>query len=76
MHVESMSMVLQFATGEEYTEFMRDIAAPINAMVNGQPQDRQTELWGMIADAARELSNSGGSISMPNETILVAGRRE
>ncbi len=76
VHVESMSMVLQFATGEEYTEFMRDIAAPINAMVNGQPQDRQTELWGMIADAARELSNSGGSISMPNETILVAGRRE
>ena len=53
-----------------------DIAAPINAMVNGQPQDRQTELWGMITDAARELSNSGGSISMPNETILVAGRRE
>ena len=75
IRVERMTMTTELPSATDYTDFIRDIAAPVRAMLASQPEEKQAEAWGAIADAAGQFAGSDGVVRMPNETILVAARR-
>ena len=43
--VERINVIFTFSSPEEYTQFNQAIAAPINAMLADQSQERKEEIW-------------------------------
>ncbi len=72
--VEETHVVWEFDSAEDFTDFTRDIAAPITAMLAPHPQDVQDETWNAITDAAREHAGGDGPVSFENLVLLAAGR--
>ena len=72
---ERMTVMVEFPSATAYTDFLRDIAPPVRALLANQPEERRTEAWQAISNAAGQFSNADGMVRMPNETILVVGRR-
>ena len=74
IRTERMTVTMEFPSAEGYTDFLRDIAPPVRAMLAGQPEEKQAEAWRAIADAAGQFAGEDGVVRMPNEVILVAAR--
>ena len=72
---ERMTVVVEFPSATGYADFLKDIAPPVRALLANQPEERQTEAWQAISEAAGQFSASDGTVRMPNEAIFVAGRR-
>ncbi len=72
---ERMTMTVEFASATAYTDFLRDIAPPIRGLLANQPEERQAEAWQAISNTAGRFSAEDGTVRMPNETIIVVGRR-
>lgn len=72
---EPLTLDLEYASGEEYAEFLKDVVAAVTMLLAGQSAERQTEIWQAIADAARQYAIADGTIHMPNETVCLVGRR-
>jgi enediyne biosynthesis protein CalE5 len=70
-----MTVNVEFASSGEYARHMRDLAAPLNRLLADKPRERQEEVWSAIARAAEAYAAADGSVSLPGEVILAAGRR-
>ncbi|HKJ22166.1 MAG TPA: methyltransferase domain-containing protein [Gammaproteobacteria bacterium] len=68
-HCESVPVVFETASAEMYTEFTKDIAAPITAMLAEHPQEVQQEVWAQVTEAARRFETPEGTVRMKNEAI-------
>ncbi|MCH7656624.1 MAG: methyltransferase domain-containing protein [Chloroflexi bacterium] len=75
IRIERMMVTIEFPSAEGYTDFIRDIAPPVRAMLATQPEGKQAEAWRAIADAAAQFAGADGVVRLPSETILVAARR-
>lgn len=67
-------VVGEFASGEEYWAFMRDIAAPINALYQQIPPADRPEVDAEIR-AAAERYRAGARIVVRGTTWIAAGRK-
>ena len=72
---ERLTVTWAFASAEEFVELQQDVGAPLRALIADLPRERQEEVWQAIAEAARQYATADGGIRMPNEAILVVGRR-
>jgi SAM-dependent methyltransferase len=73
---ERMMLDIEFASSDEYSEFLRAIAAPIKNMLADKPRERQDEVWGAITRAVESsYAAEDGSVRLPAEVICVFGRR-
>ena len=68
---ERMIVPFNYASADEYVQVLKESAAPVNDILAGL----QEEVWEAIKDAAGKFADSDGRISMPNQCILVVGRR-
>ena len=76
INVESHKMNFRLSSPEEFTAFNREVAAPLKAMIAGQPPARQEEIWNAVTEAARKYSDpSTGALNLMNEVIYVAAKR-
>lgn len=73
--VEGKMLDFEYETAEVYIESLKDLAAPVVALVNGQPQERRQQLWDAIRDAVGPFTLETGAIKMPSETLIASGRR-
>jgi hypothetical protein len=73
---ERLTSVTEFSSVEAYTNMLKDVAAPVVALLAGQPAKRQAEVFQAISDAARAYAAADASVRMPNEAICVVGRRQ
>jgi enediyne biosynthesis protein CalE5 len=74
VEVEQTEVTMEFASPEEFTEYTRDIAAPIRAMIEEHPEDVQAETWQAITGAAREAAGGAGPFSLTSVTLLAVGK--
>lgn len=74
VEVESLNIVFDFESPEEFTTFLKEIAPPLTAMINPHPQEVQDETWAAIAEAVRGHTGEGGRLSLTNEVLLAHGR--
>ena len=75
VEVEPLDLVVgEYASGEEYWAFMRDIAAPINALYQQIPPADRPEVDAEIR-AAAERYRAGDKIVVRGSTWIAAGRK-
>jgi SAM-dependent methyltransferase len=73
VQAEEMDVTLEFASAEEFTICMREIAPPITGMMAGHPEDAQRETWDAITEAVRDYAGDG-EVRLTNLVLLAAGR--
>jgi SAM-dependent methyltransferase len=72
--VEEAEVSFEWGSPEEFTSFIREIAPPISAMIDPQPQDVQDETWAAITDAIRQHAEGDGPVRLTNLVLMAAGR--
>ena len=66
--------VWEFPTPQACTQFIRDVAPPVTALVADQPETVQQQVWQRVTDEAWEpfVAPADGWIHLPNEAHWVA----
>lgn len=73
VEVEEAEVIMEWASPEDFTTFVREIAPPITAMLAPHPPDVQDETWAAITEAVREQSGDA-EVTFPNLALLASGR--
>lgn len=74
VEVEEGEVTFHWASPEEFTTFVKEIAPPIRALIDPHPEDVQEEAWGAITEAARKQTAEDGSVTLSNVTLLAVGK--
>ncbi|MGH9977164.1 MAG: class I SAM-dependent methyltransferase, partial [Nitrososphaeraceae archaeon] len=69
--VERINVIFTFSSAEEYTQFNQAIAAPINAMLADQSQERKEEIWEAVTESASRYVDNTGNVRLDNESICI-----
>jgi enediyne biosynthesis protein CalE5 len=72
IELEEHELVFPFESPGSYVSFMQDIAAPINALLAGETEERRHQLWGMVEDAVAALADSSGRLTATNMSIVIS----
>jgi enediyne biosynthesis protein CalE5 len=73
--IESDKVSFKLPSPEEYVDFIRSTAAPLNAMMAGLSDARKEEIWKKVVDASKKFADASGSVSFTNEVIYVSARK-
>ena len=68
-----VSVVFESESPEQYTEFIRDVAPQLTALVGDQPASVQERVWGKVTDAYRRFQDDDGRVRTENEAIWFKG---
>jgi hypothetical protein len=60
---------------DDYTQFQKEIAAPVIAMLANETKSRQDEIWNRVTGAARKYSDNSGHVKFSNEAICIAAKK-
>lgn len=74
---ETIRVVFEFSSAEEYAEFNQDIAAPVRIMLANETEERKQEIWDAVTDQAKQrfVDKDTGRIKLANEAICIVGSR-
>jgi len=74
---ETIRVVFEFNSAEEYTEFNQDIAAPVRIMLANDTEERKQEIWNAVTDQVKQrfVDKDTGRIKLANEAICIVGSR-
>jgi ubiquinone/menaquinone biosynthesis C-methylase UbiE len=74
---ETIRVVFEFNSAEEYTEFNQDIAAPVRIMLANETEERKQEIWNTVTDQVKQrfVDKDTGRIKLANEAICIVGSR-
>ena len=74
--IERMDVSFDFDSAEVYTSFVYETAAPLQAMLANQPQERREEILKAVTESARKYAeNDAGSMRLSNEAICAVGTK-
>ncbi len=73
--VERINVIFTFSSPEEYTQFNQAIAAPINAMLADQSQERKEEIWNAVTESASNYVDATGNVKLDNESICICAKK-
>jgi enediyne biosynthesis protein CalE5 len=71
--VEELDVEVEWDSPEEFTRFVRDIVAPINAMLEQHPPEVHDATWSAVTEAARPLAAPDGRVRLTNLVLVAAG---
>jgi len=75
IRIESVMVEFTMPSAEHYTEFTKDIHAPLRALLADRTAEQQDMAWDAITDAARAYATVDGSLHIDNEAICIAATR-
>ena len=82
IHTENLKITFEFLSAEDYTDFAKQIIAPIHNLLANETEKRKEEIWKAVTEeVARRYyidddNNSTGSVvRMDNECIIIVGRK-
>ena len=84
IHIEYLNVIFEFASAKDYTNFAKEIIAPLQDMLANETEKRREEIWEALAEEIEKkyviLNNSNNkeydkSIRMDNETICIVGKK-
>jgi ubiquinone/menaquinone biosynthesis C-methylase UbiE len=74
VQVEKAEVNFEWASAEEFTQYTRDIVAPLVMLIEANADDVEAE-WDAITEAIRESAGSGdGPLEISNVALLAVGR--
>jgi SAM-dependent methyltransferase len=71
--VEQAEVIYEFESAEQFTAYVRAIAAPIRAMIEQHAGDAQEEAWDAITQAAADAGSGSKPLSLANAVLLASG---
>ncbi len=74
VQAEPVEMIMDLPSEETYVSMLKDVAAPLRAMLGQQPAQRQEEVWQEIAQAAQQYARPDGTLKMANEAVIAVGQ--
>jgi ubiquinone/menaquinone biosynthesis C-methylase UbiE len=75
--IERINITFEFDSAVEYTNFTKDIAAPVQAMLADQTLDRKEQIWKAVTkEATKYTKNNTDSIVLDNEAICIVGEKQ
>ena len=76
-NIERINVTFEFDSAEEYTNFTKDIAAPVLTMLADQTLDRKAQIWKAVTEATKKyVKNNTDSIVLDNEAICIVGQKQ
>jgi SAM-dependent methyltransferase len=66
-------VIFAFDSPDDFTAYVRAIAAPIRAMIAKYAGDAQEEAWDAITQAAADAGGGSGPLSLSNVVLLASG---
>ena len=76
IRVEIQNVTFEFASVNDYINHVKDIAVPLNAILDKESTKRQEEIWKMIAEEVKDKytnTNNDGAVQMNNECFFFVG---
>lgn len=73
--VEPFTVTFEFSSADELIGHLGDVSAPLRAILAAQSIERQKRIWSQLAAAAEVFASADGVIRLPNDCLIVAGRR-
>ena len=71
---EDITLDFSFPSAGDYTQLMKDIAAPLSAMMADQPPEEQERYWKTLeGKVVKEYGTSNGGVNLPSVAICVVG---
>jgi hypothetical protein len=71
----SVTAVYEFESPARCTQWLRDVAPPITALVDGQPVDVQRRVWDRATEAWAPFTAADGRVRLECQAIWVTGTR-
>ncbi len=75
VRIETLVVVRQDASTEDYLGFTRDVSSPMRGILANQPPEAQERYWQAMREALKPYVRPGGALHMENEAVLVVGTR-
>jgi hypothetical protein len=73
VRVEEAEVVMhEWASPEEFTTFVKEIAPPVSSMIAPHPEDVQRETWDAITEATRAAAGDG-PVTFSSLALLAVG---
>ncbi|VFJ13610.1 class I SAM-dependent methyltransferase [Candidatus Nitrosocosmicus franklandus] len=75
--IERHTMIFNFKTAEEFTNFVCETASPVQVILSGQSEGRRKEILNVITEAAvnNYMNKNSDSISLKNEAVCIVGTK-
>ena len=74
IRVEAIETTFRFDSAESFTRFQQQVAAPINALLAKESDEKRKQTWDALTNATKEkFGDSSGRVSFTNEAICIAG---
>lgn len=74
IRVELLRITFGFDSPESFTKFHQQIAAPIQAMLASQSDERKKQVWDSLTEAVWQYADSHGRVNLDNEVICIVGK--
>jgi ubiquinone/menaquinone biosynthesis C-methylase UbiE len=74
IRIETLQITFGFDSPDSYTSFHQQIAAPIQAMLSSQTEERKKQVWSSVTEAVWQYADSHGRVNLDNEVICIAGK--
>ncbi|MDS1269621.1 methyltransferase domain-containing protein [Lipingzhangella sp. LS1_29] len=73
VNIGSRTLVWEFASRQACTQFLRDVAPPVTALVADRPEDVRQRVWQRVTSEAWEpFAEPDGRVRLPNRALWVA----
>ena len=74
VEVEEADVTFEWASPEEFTRFLKEIAPPLNAIIDPHPPEVREETWAAIAEAIRQQGGGEEAVRLNNLVLIAVGR--
>jgi len=74
---ENITVIFEFNSAEQYTEFNQDIVAPVRIMLANETEQRKQEIWNAVTNQAQQqfVDKDTRRIKLANEAICIVATR-
>jgi SAM-dependent methyltransferase len=72
---EPFTVAFEFPSAGKLVDHLGDVSAPVRAIMAAQSPERQVELRSKLAEAAASFAAEDGIVRLPNECLIVSGKR-
>jgi SAM-dependent methyltransferase len=71
----TVTAVYRTDSPELATRWLRDVAPPITALVDGRPPEAQARVWAKVTEAWAPFTTAGGRVRLENQAVWVTGTK-
>jgi enediyne biosynthesis protein CalE5 len=71
---EGTEITCDWTSPEDFAVYIKDVVAPITAMVEAHPPEVQEQAWKAVADSVRDHTEPDGKVRLTNQVLFAVGQ--